>query len=127
MVELPRITGSTLTVGAIGAVLGGIMGAGASTAISGHRTRKRKKHRDKSIRGKHRKLKFGSKAYRKRYLKHGKRRKTPHTAGKRRDTSRKRIRYTKKGQPYVITSHGKARFISKASASSSYKRKGGKY
>lgn len=55
------------------------------------------------------------------------RRYTPHTAGKRRDTSRRRIRYTKNGQPYVIMASGKARFISMKSAKSSHKRKGGRY
>lgn len=50
----------------------------------------------------------------------------PRTAGKRRDTSKRRIRYTKKGQPYVIK-NGRARFIKKSSAKSSYKRKGGRY
>jgi len=61
-------------------------------------------------------------------------RRTPHTAGKRKDTSRRRIRYTKNGQPYVIqyrNINGKrrkmARFISKKSAKSSHKRSGGRY
>lgn len=49
------------------------------------------------------------------------------TAGKRRDTSTKRIRMTKNGQPYVILKSGKARFISKRSARLSRKRKGGRY
>jgi hypothetical protein len=34
---------------------------------------------------------------------------------------------TKTGQPYVILKSGKARFISKASARASRKRKGGRY
>jgi hypothetical protein len=34
---------------------------------------------------------------------------------------------TKNGQPYVIMASGKARFISKKSARSSRKRKGGRY
>lgn len=55
------------------------------------------------------------------------RRYTPHTAGKRKDTSRRRIRYTKNGQPYVIMASGKARFISMKSAKSSRKRSGGRY
>jgi hypothetical protein len=42
-------------------------------------------------------------------------------------TSRKRIHYTKKGQPYVIIKGGKARFIKKKSARISRKRKGGRY
>jgi len=49
------------------------------------------------------------------------------TAGKRKDTSTRRIRMTKNGQPYVILKSGKARFISKASARASRKRKGGRY
>lgn len=39
----------------------------------------------------------------------------------------KRIRHTKKGQPYIILSSGKARFIKKSSAKSRKKRKGGYY
>lgn len=45
-------------------------------------------------------------------------------------TSRKRngkIKYTKKGQPYIIQSNGRARFIKKKSAKISKKRKGGYY
>jgi hypothetical protein len=54
-------------------------------------------------------------------------RRTPYTAGKRKDTSRRRIRYTKNGQPYVILASGKARFIKKKTAKTARKRKGGKY
>jgi hypothetical protein len=39
----------------------------------------------------------------------------------------KRIHYTKRGQPYIITAHGKARFISRKSARIDKKRKGGYY
>jgi len=49
------------------------------------------------------------------------------TAGKGKDTSHRRIRMTKNGQPYVIMASGKARFISKRSARLSRKRKGGRY
>lgn len=49
------------------------------------------------------------------------------TAGKGKDRSTRRIRMTKNGQPYVILASGKARFISKKSARSSRKRKGGRY
>lgn len=55
------------------------------------------------------------------------RRKTPRTAGKGKDRSTKRIRYTKKGQPYVITRSGKAKFIKKCSAKRSHRQKGGRY
>jgi len=51
----------------------------------------------------------------------------PHTAGKGKDTSHKRIRYTKKGQPYIIMGNGRARFISKKGAKRSHKTKGGRY
>jgi len=56
-----------------------------------------------------------------------KRQRQPRTAGKRKDTSKRRIRYTKNNQPYVIMASGKARFIKKSSARNSRKRKGGKY
>jgi len=49
------------------------------------------------------------------------------TAGKRKDTSKRRIRMTKNGQPYVILRSGKARFIKKSSARNSRRRKGGRY
>lgn len=54
-------------------------------------------------------------------------RRTPRTAGKGKDRSTKRVRYTKKGQPYVIMKSGKARFIKKTSAKRSHKLKGGRY
>lgn len=54
-------------------------------------------------------------------------RKTPHTAGKGKDRSTRRIRQTKNGQPYIILKSGKARFIKKSSARASRKRKGGRY
>lgn len=53
--------------------------------------------------------------------------KTPHTAGKSKDRSSKRIRYTKNNQPYIIMASGKARFIKKSSVSRSRKKKGGRY
>jgi len=58
----------------------------------------------------------------------------PYTAGKRPDTSRRRIRFTKKGQPYVIvyrningTRRKMAKFITKKSAKMSRRRVGGRY
>jgi uncharacterized membrane protein YhiD involved in acid resistance len=53
--------------------------------------------------------------------------KKPYTAGKRKDRSHKRIRYTKNNQPYIILASGKARFIKKSSAKRSKKLKGGRY
>jgi len=118
---------------AIGAVTTGVVGL-AIRGVKKRRTAKRKK----TIKKKSRKLKFGSPAYRKKYLHHGRtkkgrakaRKRHPHyarTAGKGKDTSRRRIRQTKHGQPYIILASGKARFISKASARASRKRKGGRY
>jgi Na+/glutamate symporter len=92
--------------------------------------KKSKKSTKKSKRKSKRKLKFGSKAYRKKYLgkhKHRRKQRQPHTAGKRKDTSTRRIRYTKNNQPYVILASGKARFIKRSSVRRSRKMKGGRY
>jgi len=140
MGEFPELSNAEIAVGA------GALGIGlgvAGSAIVGSirkRRKKRRTRRSKSVRKKvsrnkkRRKLKFGSPAYRRKYLKHGtrrrksrKRQKRPYTAGKRRDTSSRRIRYTRNNQPYVIMPNGRARFISKKSVSSSRKRSGGRY
>lgn len=116
-------TGSALAVG--GLVVG---------AISVAKKRKKSKSKSKSRKKKAssrrsggRKLKFGSKAWRKKYCNKGRRQKQPYTAGKRKDTSHRRIRYTKNNQPYIILASGKARFIKKSSVSRSRKLKGGRY
>lgn len=124
--EIALATVGTAVVGA-GAVIG-------ATAYKKSKAKKRKKTKKSSKKStkkrkttKKRKLKFGSKAYRKKYLGKKRKQKQPHTAGKRKDTSHKRIRYTKHNQPYVILASGKARFIKKSSARMSKKRKGGRY
>ena len=137
MVEIPKVTEGELVSAGIGALAGLAIGGVAGAAIAGSSTkksrrRKTRKHKvvRKRVRKHKRKLKFGSKAYRKKYLKHGRKKKhqrQPHTAGRRRDSSHRRIRYTKNNQPYIILSSGKARFISKKSVSSSRKRRGGRY
>lgn len=114
-----------------------LVGVGVATAAiishSRKKSKRRKKSKSRSVRKRNsknrssRKLKFGSKAYRKKYLGHGRKRTTPYTARKHKDTSRRRIRQTSKGQPYIILPNGRARFISKKSAKSSRKRKGGRY
>lgn len=98
----------------VGAAVGGLVGAGA-VAIAKRRKKKSsaKRSRKKTSRSRSRKRRSS--------------RRTPRTAGKGKDRSTKRIRYTKKGQPYVIGSNGKARFIKKSSAKQSRKRKGGRY
>lgn len=117
--------------GALGLAVGGTVGYIAGRRSSTKRKKSKNSNRKKGNRKskpKGRKLKFGSPAYRKKYLKHGRRKqRQPHTAGKRRDTSHRRIRYTRNNQPYIIQADGKARFISKKSAKTSHKRKGGKY
>jgi hypothetical protein len=54
-------------------------------------------------------------------------RQTPYTARGGKDRSTRRIRYTKRGQPYVLMKSGKAKFIKKKSAKRSHKRPGGRY
>lgn len=56
-----------------------------------------------------------------------KRQKQPYTAGKGKDRSTRRIRYTKNNQPYIILKSGKARFIKKSTVRRARKRKGGMY
>ena len=98
-----------------GAIAGATAGALVTSAVKNRKKRKSSKKK---------------KAYshkRKRRSNKQKRRYTPHTAGKRRDRSSKRIRHTKTGQPYIILKSGKARFIKKSSARRSRKLKGGRY
>lgn len=46
---------------------------------------------------------------------------------KKKKVNTRKIKYTKKGQPYVLNSKGQAKFIKKKSAKLSKKRKGGRY
>jgi len=104
--------GAVAGAAGVGAVLGGAVGAGV-VAIA---KRKKKKSNYKRSRKKNTSSRNRRRKQRK-----------PHTAGKRRDRSMKRIRYTKNNQPYIILSSGKARFIKKSSARRSKKQKGGRY
>jgi hypothetical protein len=99
----------TIAAGIGGLAIGGAVGYAAARKSS-------KKRRSKS-----RKVSYSRTRKRKgaRY--------TPYTARKRKDTSHKRIRYTKNGQPYVIMASGKARFIKKTGARRSHKQAGGRY
>ena len=101
------IAATTAAAGA-GVLVGAVGGALVASSIS-----RKKRHRSKTVR--------------KRSHSRRKMRRTPYTAGKRKDRSHKRIRYTKKGQPYIIKGNGKALFIKKSSARLSRKRKGGRY
>ena len=105
-----------------GFVLGVPAGAASALGVS-YLSKKIKKSSAKKSRSKRRKKAGKSSRRRKR----GRRRYYPHTAGKSRDRSSKRIRYTKKGQPYIIKANGRALFIKKSSAKRSRKMKGGRY
>ena len=134
ILEKPFITGGV----ALGVVTGGVLAAKKvlkKKRISKSTAKKKKvkdrKKRSPSVRKKKsgRKLKFGSPAWRKKYMGKGKKKKQkqPYTAGKGKDTSTRRIRFTKNNQPYVILKSGKARFIKKSSVARMRKLKGGKY
>jgi len=101
----------------------GLTGAGVTAGLVSIVKRKTKKT---TTRKKNKKTTKKRKPSKRRKIKK-RTRKTPHTAGKGKDRSIKRIRYTKKGQPYVITRSGKAKFIKKSSAKRSHKLKGGRY
>jgi len=135
------ISGKPLTSAVVGA---GTVGAGAFviSKVVGKRRKAKKKTKKKATKKKSsgRKLKFGSPAWRKKYIKKRtplqrrrakiiarKGRQTPYTARGGKDRSTKRIRMTKNGQPYIILKSGKARFIKKSSAKRSRKLKGGRY
>jgi hypothetical protein len=112
------ITNAKDNIGTIGIGVGSFAAGAAlgSIATSAYRKRKSSKRKKRRVKAKRKSS----------YRKRGKQKK-PYTAKKRKDTSHRRIRYTKNNQPYVIMASGKARFISKKSVRSSRKRKGGKY
>lgn len=116
--EFPKLTTGQIAGGS--AIAGVGVGLGISALV---RARKKKKKGSK-------KKKTSNKNSRKRIYRSKKRkgkRYTPRTAGKGKDTSHKRIRYTKKGQPYIIKADGRARFIKQTSATRSHRQKGGRY
>jgi len=86
------------------AIIGGI-------ALASHKNKKRHSKNKRTFSKKNRRRK----------------QKQPYTARKRKDTSHRRVRFTKNNQPYIILASGKARFISHKSARTSRKRKGGRY
>jgi len=112
------ISGLSTTQKIIGAVaVGSAVGLGV-LAVSKIRKKKRKTAKTK---------KSKKRARKKRGVKHkvsrrGKSKK--HKVGHR---GTKQIHYTTKGQPYIILSSGKARFIKKSSAKARKKQKGGYY
>jgi len=112
-------------VAAGGVALGGVVIGSAISKKTKKKTRKSSSKKKSTKRTKKKKL-----TARQRYVRKIKKRpgrQSPYTAGARKDRSRKRIRYTKNGQPYVLMASGKARFIKKTSAKRSRKQKGGRY
>jgi len=106
-----RVSRKALAVGAGALAIGGI-------AIAGIRSRRA---RSPTLRKKTKK-KAGKSTKRKTSKKNKGR-----TGHKHKHRGTKQIHLTKKGQPYIILSSGKARFISKKSAKLRRKRKGGNY
>lgn len=111
-----------ITTAAIGA--GGIGAVAVGTALV---VKAKKKSKTKKKTTKKKRKTYKRKKVKKKNGRRKKGRRTPRTAGKGKDRSTRRIRYTKKGQPYVILRSGKARFIKKKSAKRSHKLKGGRY
>lgn len=102
---------TAIIAGAAGLAGGAVLGA---SVVAVSRRKKTKKVKRKSSR-------------KNRTTKSKKRSKRIRHSRKRRYTSSKRIHRTKNGQPYIILSSGKARFIKKSSAKRSRKLKGGRY
>lgn len=113
--NVKQLASTPIGSGALGVLGGGALVGTAIAGISKIKKKRRTSKRSKKARSKRR----TSKKRKGRY--------TPRTAGKGKDRSTRRIRHTKTGQPYIILRSGKARFISKRSAKSSRRRKGGRY
>lgn len=102
---------------AIGIGVSGVaIGVGGAALVGAIKKKRKYKHKNSR-----------KKSYNSRKSRRSTKSKYARTAGKRKDTSHRRIRMTKNGQPYIIMASGKARFISKSSARMSRRRKGGKY
>ena len=106
------ILSNPITTG-IGGVVGGAVVGGLVGYAVGSRKRKKSSKRSYSKQRNHKRR--------------NRKQRQPYTAEKRKDTSHRRIRFTKNNQPYVILRSGKARFIKKSSVSRSRKMKGGRY
>lgn len=112
LISYARDNKAAVIAGGTGLALGAVVGAGTVAALGGSSSRKSKKRKSTRSRKKTSKRRNKRKYY-------------PEPRGKR--YSRRKIRTTKSGQPYIILASGKARFISKRSARISKRRKGGKY
>jgi len=113
-------TQKLLAAGATGLLVGSTVGVVAAKVASS--TKKKRKSSSKSSSSRKRSSSTKRKSRRTR-----KRQRKPYTAGKGKDRSTRRIRFTKNNQPYVIMANGRARFIKRSSVRRSRKRKGGRY
>lgn len=114
--DATKLTSNTLAVGIGAAALGAAAGVGVASIVGASKRRKSKRRKNRNSRKRN---------YRNKKVRRNKKRYYPEPKG--RKYSRRKIRYTKNGQPYVIMASGKARFISKRGAKSSKSRKGGRY
>ena len=108
------------------AVAGAVLGAGAGTilGVTAGKISARKRPKRKTARKRTTKRGYTKKRVTR---KKTTRRKTTRKKSTSTRTSSKKIKYTKRGQPYIILSNGRARFISHKSAGLRKKRKGGYY
>jgi len=108
-------------------ISGGAVALGGSAIVTGLVVAARKRKKKSKTASKTRKSRKKTTKKKGTIRRKTKGRRTPRTAGKGKDTSTKRIRYTSKGQPYVLMKSGKAKFIKKTSAKRSHRQKGGRY
>lgn len=120
------IRANPLTSGLVLGVPAGVAGTKIIGAVSKRVKRKPKSKRVKATRKRRKTIKRKTRVRKKR-TKRRKGQRQPYTAGKGKDTSTRRIRFTKNNQPYIILKSGKARFIKKSSVRRSRRLKGGKY
>jgi gas vesicle protein len=116
--QVEGLLGNPVATAVGGAAVGAVVGGAATYAVTKAKTTRSKSTKKRSRKAPSRRKRSGTSKRTRKYAR---------TAGKRKDKSTRRIRMTKNGQPYVIMASGKARFISKKSARSSRKRKGGRY
>lgn len=117
-----RLSSNPTATAVGGTVIGAtLVGAGAVAVAARKKTRRKNSIKKRRTTRTARKRKPAKRKASKR------KRTKPRTAGKRRDTSTRRIRIAKNGQPYITLANGRTRFISKKSARISRKRKGGRY
>lgn len=115
LLSIAKDNQSALIGGGIGLATGAILGAATTAAVLGSSsgTKKRKSSSKKKSSSKRRSKKRNKRKY------------YPESRGKK--FSRRKIRTTKTGQPYIILASGKARFIKKSSARRARRIKGGRY